>query len=73
MYIMFKLGKQLFYQNSLSFERLASNRLNQLGIGWTFRKYSSASYEGDGKTKVKVLNNDPEMGLMVNSFSQVCV
>lgn len=29
------------------------------------------SYEGDGKTKVKVLNIDMEMGLMINSISEV--
>lgn len=29
------------------------------------------SYEGDGKTKVKVLNIDLEMGLMINSYSEV--
>lgn len=31
----------------------------------------NTSYDGDGKTKVKVLNNDFEMGLMINSFSEV--
>lgn len=31
------------------------------------------SYEGDGKTKVKVLNIDYEMGLMINSFSEASV
>lgn len=30
-----------------------------------------SSYEGDGKTKVTVLNKDHDMGLMVNSFSVV--
>lgn len=29
------------------------------------------SYEGDGKTKVKVLNIDFEMGLMINSYGEV--
>lgn len=29
------------------------------------------SYEGDGKMKVKVLNIDFELGLMINSFSEV--
>lgn len=31
----------------------------------------NSSYDGDGKMKVKVLNNDPEMGLMINTFSEV--
>lgn len=35
----------------------------------TFVRHSS--YEGDGKTKVKVLNIDFEMGLMINSYSDV--
>lgn len=64
---MFKLGKQLFVQNGSLVGRLRTQALlNSLAN----REYSS-SYEGDGKTTVKVLNNDPEMGLMVNSFSQV--
>lgn len=28
-------------------------------------------YEGDGKTKIHIMNNDSELGLMVNGYSQV--
>lgn len=31
------------------------------------------TYEGDGKTKAKVLNNDFAMGLMINSFNVVSI
>lgn len=30
----------------------------------------TASYEGDGKTKVNILNRELELGLMINSYSQ---
>lgn len=65
---MFKLGKQLFAQNGQLIGRIGSN---QLSLGSHVHRPYSSSYEGDGKTTVKVLNNDPEMGLMVNSFSAV--
>lgn len=64
---MFKLGKVLFSENGSLMRQLKWHRLQN---GLTHRKCSS-SYEGDGKTTAKVLNNDPEMGLMVNSFSEV--
>lgn len=31
---------------------------------------SSGSYEGDGKTKVNILNQELNLGLMINSYSQ---
>lgn len=62
---MFKLTKQILFRPSLP--RIV---LNQLQNGMIIRT-CSASYDGDGKTTVKVLNNDPEMGLMVNSYSEV--
>lgn len=31
----------------------------------------TAAYDDDGKTKVKILNQDTESGLMINSFSQM--
>lgn len=67
---MLKLGKQLFIQNGLILRQLApkSSAARQLN-----RNYSNPSYEGDGKTNCKVLNNDVEMGLMVNSYSQVSI
>lgn len=65
---MFKLSKEIFSQSGSMIRRLT---LNQLQNGLV-KNYSS-SYEGDGKTTVKVLNNDPEMGLMVNSFSEVSI
>lgn len=39
-------------------------------------KYSTlqtgtASYEGDGKTTVSILNQEAEAGLMINAFSQM--
>lgn len=32
---------------------------------------AAATYEGDGKTSVQILNKEMENGLMINSFSQV--
>ena len=37
-------------------------------------RYSSGgtnTYEGDGKTSVQILNKELDLGLMINSFSQV--
>lgn len=65
---MIKINKRLFLQSGILFTRIESNQLHKCLAN---RNYSSSSYEGDGKTKVKILNNDPEMGLMVNSFSEV--
>lgn len=31
----------------------------------------NCSYEGDGKTKAKVLNIDMDLGLMINAYSEV--
>lgn len=31
---------------------------------------SSGSYEGDGKTKVSILNQELDLGLMIDAFSQ---
>lgn len=65
---MIKLSKQILLPNGPFLRRLAFKPTFATSIN---RKYSSGSYEGDGKTNVKVLNNDLEIGLMVNSFSQV--
>lgn len=65
---MIKLSKQILLQNRSSIRRLEIKPICANSIN---RKYSSGSYEGDGKTNVKVLNNDLEMGLMVNSFGPV--
>lgn len=35
-----------------------------------FPSASTSTYEGDGKTKVNILNRDTELGLMINSYSQ---
>ncbi|KAJ6649386.1 NADH dehydrogenase [ubiquinone] 1 alpha subcomplex assembly factor 3 [Pseudolycoriella hygida] len=32
---------------------------------------NGSSYQGDGKTKVSILNQELELGLMINSYSQV--
>lgn len=32
--------------------------------------YSTATYEGDGKTKINILNRELDLGLMINSYSQ---
>lgn len=58
---------------SIIFRRIFQNHNKLLanlsnGLKTTQR---NSSYEGDGKMKVKVLNNDPEMGLMINAFSEV--
>ncbi len=31
---------------------------------------SSGSYHGDGKTRVNILNEELELGLMINAYSQ---
>ena len=31
----------------------------------------TAAYEGDGKTKVSIMNQEAEAGLMINAFSQM--
>lgn len=43
----------------------------QLPNGFNRIRHSSSSYEGDGKTKVKVLNNDLDLGLMINTYNEV--
>lgn len=63
---MIKLSKQILMQNGTFLRRLAYSPAILVK-----RQNSNSSYDGDGKTNVKVLNNDMEMGLMVNSFSQV--
>lgn len=65
---MLKLGKRLLNQNGLILRQSASKACS---IRILNRNYSNPSYEGEGKTNCKVLNNDMEMGLMVNSYSQV--
>lgn len=68
---MLKLSKQLFKQNGLILRQLAA--LKSSSVQLQCRNYSNPSYEGDGKTNCKVLNNDVELGLMVNSYSQVSI
>lgn len=68
---MLKLSKQLFKQNGLILRQLAA--LKSSSVQLQSRNYSNPSYEGDGKTNCKVLNNDVELGLMVNSYSQVSI
>ena len=65
---MLKLSTRLLSQNSSILRQLTSK---SCGIRLLNRNYSNPSYEGDGKTNCKVLNNDLEAGLMVNSYSQV--
>lgn len=64
---MFKISKEILFSNGSLIRRFNLNKVQCKTINRTY----SSSYEGDGKTKVKVLNNDPDMGLMVNSFSEV--
>lgn len=66
---MFKLGQQILRSNGSIFRRFESQ---SMCCNLMHRNYSSA-YEADGKTCVKVLNNDSDMGLMVNAFSEVNV
>lgn len=35
-----------------------------------FPAASTSTYEGDGKTKVTILNRETDLGLMINSYSQ---
>lgn len=37
----------------------------------TIRNSTSGSYPLDGKTKVSILNHDLELGLMINTYSQL--
>lgn len=32
---------------------------------------STSTYEGDGKTKINILNRELHLGLMINSYSQM--
>lgn len=34
-------------------------------------KYSTNTYEGDGKTKVSILNQEIDGGLLIDSYSRV--
>lgn len=36
----------------------------------TLKQYQTNTYEGDGKTKVQILNKEIDLGLMINSYSQ---
>lgn len=56
-------------------DRLARNSIPAAGSRSTIhtQQYSARStdtYEGDGKTKVNILNRETELGLMINSYSQ---
>lgn len=68
---MLKLSKQFFKQNGLILRQLVALKTSSAQL--QRRNYSNPSYEGDGKINCKVLNNDLEMGLMVNSYSQVSI
>lgn len=37
----------------------------------TTRTMSTTNYDYDGKTKVSILNHDFELGLLINSYSEV--
>lgn len=41
----------------------------------TKRSYTMrrGAYDGEGKTVLRLLNQDAEMGLMINSYSQVSI
>lgn len=64
---MFQRASILLLENGSLFRRLA---LNQIQKQCQNRKCSS-TYDHDGKSMVKVLNNDQDLGLMINSFSEV--
>lgn len=32
---------------------------------------STSTYEGDGKTKINILNRELDLGLMINAYSQL--
>lgn len=64
---MFQRASILLLENGSLFRRLA---LNQTQKQCKNRNFSS-TYEHDGKSMVKVLNNDRDLGLMINSFSEV--
>ncbi|XP_067628472.1 NADH dehydrogenase [ubiquinone] 1 alpha subcomplex assembly factor 3 isoform X2 [Eurosta solidaginis] len=45
-------------------------RFNKNLLSQPSRQYVEAAYEGDGKTKVSILNTEEEYGLMITGFSQ---
>ncbi|KAI5640055.1 hypothetical protein NE865_07469 [Phthorimaea operculella] len=36
---------------------------------WSIRNYAKAAYEGEGKTTVRVINQDYDLGLMIDSYA----
>lgn len=42
-------------------------------VNYPMRTMSSTNYDYDGKTKVSILNNNFEMGLMINAYSEVWI
>lgn len=56
--------KNIKFLNLLN-RNLIKIKINQRTYGKT--------YEGDGKTKVQILNNEQDAGLMINSYSRVIV
>ncbi|GLV37808.1 uncharacterized protein CBL_06490 [Carabus blaptoides fortunei] len=60
--------QRFIYQNICNFKCIPVQRLSRALI--TSSKLST-SYEGDGKTKVHIMNDDSELGLMINGYSQL--
>lgn len=54
---------------------LTKYSIRGLGKHWNTASYGieagTSSYDGDGKTKATVMNNEVDGGLMINSFSQM--
>ncbi|XP_053622182.1 NADH dehydrogenase [ubiquinone] 1 alpha subcomplex assembly factor 3 [Plodia interpunctella] len=57
---------------------MLANRLRHISIAAARRKsllnihaanYAKAAYDGEGKTTVRVLNMEPELGLMIDSYA----
>ncbi|EDS29948.1 conserved hypothetical protein [Culex quinquefasciatus] len=48
---------------------LRSTSVRNICTGLT--RLSTATYEGDGKTSVTILNKEADVGLLINSYSQV--
>lgn len=62
---MFKLCRKILNSQIKNQLKITSKFCEQKSTRW------SGSYQGDGKTKVNILNMEIEMGLMINSYSQV--
>lgn len=60
---------QLLRRIATNGHRLIKNTANIVTTSTV--RATNDNYEGDGKTTVNILNNDFELGLLINSYSEV--